>query len=244
MLHVSNRRRASAWGLHLLTACGALFALAALFTIHRGEFISAFWFMIGALAIDSFDGTLARRIGTQTAAPRLDGALLDNLVDFTTYVVVPAFFLICSDVLPASLRLPVAGVITLASLYQFSQVDAKTEDNFFKGFPSYWNILVFYLFLWQLPPLTNAIITLILAALVFVPIKYAYLSRPDHLFRQQWLKLIVLVITALWGAVTMLLLIIYPDTHPLFMGFSASYLILYMAISVYRTLFPLKLDDE
>lgn len=233
------RHRLGVWLLHFITACGGVFGLFALYFIHRHDFVMAFWLMGGAVAIDSFDGTLARRLRTHEVSHWLDGALLDNLVDFTTYVVVPAFFMLVGPLLPEAWRLPVAAVVVLASLFQFSQVDAKTEDHFFKGFPSYWNILVFYLFVWGFAPATNAIITLVLAALVFVPIKYAYLSRPDHLFATRGPKLLMLVLTAAWGLATLALLILYPQTPALLILLTAGYFLLYLGVSLFRTFSPL-----
>lgn len=239
VLIASTRQRLSVWLLHLITACGGVFGLFALYFIHLQDYVMAFWLMAGALLIDSFDGVLARRLRTQEVNSWLDGALLDNLVDFTTYVVVPAFFMLVSPLLPEGWRMPVAAIVVLASLFQFAQVDAKTEDHFFKGFPSYWNILVFYLLIWGFAPTTNAIITLILAVLVFVPIKYAYLSRPDHLFATRTPKVLMMVLTAAWGLATLALLILYPQTPTLLVILTAGYLLLYFGVSVFRTFSPM-----
>lgn len=239
VLIASTRQRLSVWLLHLITACGGVFGLFALYFIHLQDYVMAFWLMAGALLIDSFDGVLARRLRTQEVNSWLDGALLDNLVDFTTYVVVPAFFMLVGPLLPEAWRMPVAAIVVLASLFQFAQVDAKTEDHFFKGFPSYWNILVFYLLIWGFAPTTNAIITLILAVLVFVPIKYAYLSRPDHLFATRTPKVLMMVLTAAWGLATLALLILYPQTPTLLVILTAGYLLLYFGVSVFRTFSPM-----
>lgn len=235
----TTRQRLSVWLLHLITASGGVFGLFALYFIHLQDYVMAFWLMGGAVAIDSFDGTLARRLRTNEVNHWLDGALLDNLVDFTTYVVVPAFFMMVSPLLPEGWRLPVAAIVVLASLFQFSQVDAKTEDHFFKGFPSYWNILVFYLVIWGFTPITNAIITLVLAVLVFVPIKYAYLSRPDHLFATRAPKIIMLALTLAWGVATLALLVLYPETPRFLVILTAGYFLLYLGVSLFRTFSPL-----
>lgn len=239
VLVATTRHRLSIWLLHLITASGGVFGLFALYFVYLQDYMMAFWLMAGAVFIDSFDGTLARRLRTQEIDHRVDGALLDNLVDFTTYVVVPAFFMMVSPLLPEGWRLPVAAVVLLASLFQFSQVDAKTEDHFFKGFPSYWNFLVFFLFIWGFAPLTNAVITLVLVVMVFVPIKYAYLSRPDHLFATRRAKILMLALTAAWGLATLALLILYPQTPPLLVILTAGYFLLYIGVSIYRTFKPL-----
>src|SRR5690606_18162043 len=130
--------------------------------------------------------------------------------------------------------------ITLSSAYQFTQVDAKTSDHFFKGFPSYWNIVIFYLFFWQMTPWVNGLIIIGLAVLSFVPIKYVYPSRLDYLTHSRFWRLAMLIVTIIWGAATAGLLWIYPLTNPVLVFISMGYLILYVAISLYRTWVPLK----
>ncbi len=237
---VSRRRRVAAWLVHLFTASGAVFGLLTLSAIHHGQFLLAFWLMGGALIVDSVDGILARRAMTKVAAPKIDGALLDNLLDYVNYVMTPAFFLLESDLLPAGWRFVGSGLVVLASAYQFTQPEAKTKDHFFKGFPSYWNIVVFYLFFWQTSPWTNLIIVLVLSVLVFVPIKYVYPSRLDYLTRNSWLRRTMLMATLLWGGATAALLWLYPNTNRLLVAMSIGYAIFYVLISLYRTFVPLE----
>jgi phosphatidylcholine synthase len=128
----------------------------------------------------------------------------------------------------------------LASAYQFTQPEAKTKDHFFKGFPSYWNIVVFYLFFWQMSPWVNLAIVLILVVLVFVPIKYVYPSRLDYLSRNLWLQWAMLIATLLWGAATAAMLWLYPRTNQFLIMLSMGYVIFYVLISLYRTFVPLE----
>lgn len=237
---VSRQRRVAAWLVHLFTASGAVFGLIALWSIHEGRLIQAFWLMAVTLLIDSVDGMLARRARTTVAAPKIDGELLDNMIDYFTYVLVPAFFLLTTDLLPPGWAFIGTSLIVLASAYQFTQPEAKTHDHFFKGFPSYWNIVVFYLFFWQMSPRTNLIIVLILSLLVFVPIKYVYPSRLEYLTRNPWLRGAMLAATVLWGVATGALLWIYPDTNRLLVILSIGYAVFYVLISVYRTFVPLE----
>jgi phosphatidylcholine synthase len=239
-LSISLRRRVAAWLVHLFTASGAVLGLLTLQAIHQRNFLSAFWLMGAALVVDSVDGVLARLAQTKIAASRIDGALLDNLLDYVNYVMVPAFFLLVSDLLPANWRVIGASTIVLASAYQFTQRQAKTIDHFFTGFPSYWNIVVFYLFLWQMSAWSNLVIVFILASLVFIPIKYVYPSRPDYLTRHHWLRWTILLATILWGVITLILLWIYPATHPILVALSIGYLVGYVLISLYRTFVPLR----
>lgn len=237
---ISRQQRLAAWLVHLFTAFGAVFGLLTFWAIHQGLFLGAFWLMSAALFIDSVDGILARRANTKVAAPKIDGALLDNIVDYINYVMAPAFFLSVSQLLPAGWEIIGASVIVLASAYQFTQPEAKTKDHFFKGFPSYWNIVVFYLFFWQTSPWTNLVIVFTLSILVFVPIKYVYPSRLDYLTRNQWLQQAMLAATVLWGVATAALLFVYPETNRLLVGLSIGYAIFYVLISLYRTFVPLE----
>lgn len=239
-IYISWRRRVAAWLVHAFTASGVVFGLLALDAIHREAYIVAFWLMAVAIIIDAVDGWFARWAGTKEAAARVDGALLDNIVDYLNYVIVPAFFIMESQLLTPAWRTFAAGLIALTSAYQFSQEDAKTEDHFFKGFPSYWNILVFYLFFLQLSPTTNLIIILSLAVLIFVPIKYVYPSRLEYLTSRPWLRTAMIVATVIWGGATALLINAYPNSNRPMASLSLGYVLLYILVSLYRTLFPLR----
>jgi phosphatidylcholine synthase len=237
---ISLPRRVAGWGVHLFTATGAVFALLTLHAIHQEQYILAFWLMAVAVFVDAVDGTLARLVNIKVAVPEIDGALLDNILDYANYVLIPAFFLLESGLLPPAWRWLGATVVVLSSAYQFTQHDAKTKDHFFKGFPSYWNIVVFYLFFWQTRPLTNLIIILVLAVMVFVPIKYVYPSRLDYLTRNRWLRRAMLLATVIWGIATAMLISVYPDTNRLLVVLSLGYVLFYMAVSLYRTFVPLE----
>jgi phosphatidylcholine synthase len=236
---VSWQRRCLGWLIHAFTASGAFVGLLALVAIYEQEFLSAFWLMGTSILIDAVDGVLARRVKIKLAVPQIDGALLDNIVDFFTYTIVPSFFLLVTNVVPAHWRLVCVMAITFSSAYQFTQVDAKTSDHFFKGFPSYWNIVVFYLFFWQMSEWINLAILIGLAVLSFVPIKYIYPSRLDYLTHNPVLRLAMLVATVLWGFATAGLLWIYPETNAPLVFISMGYLILYVGMSLYRTCVPL-----
>ena len=237
-------QRAFGWLVHLFTASGAVFGLLALYAIHQEKFTLAFWFMGFAILVDAADGVLARLVRVKETAPQIDGALMDNLLDYFNYVMVPAYFLLVSDILPENYWAFIgAGAIALASAFQFSQTEAKTDDHFFTGFPSYWNIVVFYMFLWRLPPMVNLVVILFLAIMVFVPIRYAYPSRPDHLFGNNWLRVAFVILTILWGVAAAVLLWLYPETSRFWVAYSMGYAVFYALISFYRTLVPLKLNE-
>jgi len=170
----SRTRSGLAWGVHAITASGAVIGTIALMAIAGGRLDVAAVLMLVALAIDSFDGTLARAVGVSEVLPAIDGRRLDDIVDFLNYVIVPAVFMIQAGSLP---HWAFAIAPVLASCYGFSHVAAKTPDDFFQGFPSYWNVVAIYLWGLEISPVTGAAIVLFLSVMVFVPLKYAYPSK-------------------------------------------------------------------
>jgi hypothetical protein len=125
----------------------------------RGDAQTAFAWMAYTIFVDAIDGTLARHFEVKRVMPTIDGARLDDCVDYFTYVVVPVFFMVHTGMLPASLAAPVAALVLVASLFGFGRTDAKTDDHFFTGFPSYWNITVFYLWVLQWPGWASALLS-------------------------------------------------------------------------------------
>jgi phosphatidylcholine synthase len=235
-------RRSLGWLVHMFTASGACIGVLSLLAIYDGKHLLALWLMCAAILIDSVDGMLARMVKIKDVVPEIDGALLDNIVDFVNYTIVPCFFLLVTNMLPAYGRIITVIAIIFASSYQFTQQDAKTTDHFFKGFPSYWNIAVMYLFFWQMTVITNMVILLTLVLLSFVPIKYVYPSRLDYLTHNRYMRYSMLFITILWGAATAGLLWLYPRTNHFLVGISLGYVMVYVGISLYRTFVPLHSD--
>lgn len=232
-------QRSLGWLVHAFTASGACIGVMSLLAIYEGNDRLALWLMLAAILIDSVDGMFARAVRIKDVVPEIDGALLDNIVDFVNYTIVPCFFLLVTNMLPPYWRILCVIAIVFASSYQFTQHDAKTSDHFFKGFPSYWNIAVIYLFFWQMSAVSNLIILSILCILSFVPIKYVYPSRLDYLSDNRYLRYAMVFITVLWGAATTGLLWLYPRTSHLLVGISLGYVLIYLGISLYRTCVPL-----
>jgi phosphatidylcholine synthase len=228
-----------AWFVHLFTASGAVFGLLSIDAVYQHNYIAMFWLMSLTVVIDAIDGTFARWIKVKSQLPLFDGALLDNIVDYLNYVIVPAVFLMIGPLLPPHLRIVGAALIVLTSAYQFCQAEAKTFDHFFKGFPSYWNIVLFYLYFWQIEPTVNAFIIGVLAILIFVPIKYVYPSRLEYLSDKKWLRYGMLLATVIWGFATIGLLFIYPRTNLALVILSMSYVLLYVTVSLYKTYLPI-----
>jgi len=169
----ATRRRSLAWGVHAFTASGAVVGAIALLAVGAGNLPQAAILMLVALAIDSVDGTLARAVKVREVLPGIDGRRLDDMVDYLNYVIVPVVFLVAAGYMHPA----VAAAPILASAYGFSQQEAKTEDDFFLGFPSYWNIVALYIWLLDVSPLVATIVVLTLAIGVFVPLKYLYPSK-------------------------------------------------------------------
>ena len=163
-----------AWGVHLYTALGAVVGVWALLAIAEGAWRRTVLLMLVGLFLDSTDGMMARALDVPGLIPHFDGRRLDDMVDFLNYVIVPAVFLVATGLLP---HWAWGGAPVLASAYGFSHVQAKTEDDFFLGFPSYWNVVAIYAWLLGLSAGLTAAIVVGLSALVFVPLKYVYPSR-------------------------------------------------------------------
>ena len=176
-----------------------MLALLATLDVIAGDYRRAFIWLVIQVFVDATDGLLARRLRIEERLPHFDGARLDDIVDYLCYVFVPAVLLLQADLLPATWGVGVASVVLLSSAYGFSQTTAKvkTTDHFFTGFPSYWNIVAFYLYVLEWPPVANATVLLLFAVLVFVPLRYIYPSRT---------RAFATLTTVLGGAWTLLML--------------------------------------
>ncbi|MDO9303591.1 MAG: hypothetical protein Q7T89_19545 [Anaerolineales bacterium] len=215
-----------AWGVHLFTATGAVWGFLGLLAIFEHNWRMMIIYMIVAMLVDGFDGMLARWADVKKYANGLDGALLDNILDYLNYVVVPALFLVEADVLPESVRLFAACSILLTSAYQFTQSDAKTDDHHFKGFPSYWNVAALYMLLMNLPQWWNFGFLMLFNVLVFIPIKYIYPSRNSYL------RTLTLALTYLYGAIGIWGLVQYPNQPEWVVWASFIYVAYYLVLSV------------
>ena len=167
----------AAWLVHAYTASGAVLAFAATIAAFHGRFRDAFLLLIVTTFVDATDGMLARRAGIPAATPSFDGARLDDIVDYLTFVFVPMLILYQAGDLPGGWGWVVIAAVLLSSGYGFASLDAKTSDYFFTGFPSYWNIVALNLHAARTPPAFNGVLLLALVVMVFVRIGYVYPSR-------------------------------------------------------------------
>jgi phosphatidylcholine synthase len=219
-----------AWFVHFYSALGAVIALLAIRAIEAGDFKYSFQLMAFAVAIDATDGSLARAFRVKERLPWFDGARLDDIIDYLNYVVVPCLLLLRAELLPKQDELWLAAIPLIASAYGFCRTDAKTSDHFFLGFPSYWNVVAFYLYVLKAPPWVNAFVVIILAVMVFVPLKYVYPSRSPR-FRWQTNALGVL-----WGLALLVIMHRLPNPPTALVIVSLAYPAYYLALSLWLEL--------
>lgn len=227
-------RKLLANGVHLFTATGAVLGFLTLLAIWNGEIKLAIVYVIVAMFVDGFDGMLARWFDVRTYAAWIDGGLMDNIIDYLNYVVVASLLLVrVPNLMPQGFEMVAALSILLTSAFQFSQVEAKTDSSqsyFFKGFPSVWNFLVFYMMLLGLNPWINFAALVICNILVFVPIKFLYPTRNNRLRRLTY------VLTYLYGALGVWGLMQYPNVPVWVAPVSFVYVAYYAAMSFFPKL--------
>ena len=223
-------RRAAAYAVHFFTGTGAVCGFLSLVAIVNGEYKSASLWMVLSMVIDGVDGMFARLADVHTYAANIDGALMDNIIDYLNYVVVACFFIYYANLVPQPYELPIIIAILLTSAYQFTQTDAKTDesnDHFFKGFPSYWSVAVVFMLVLGWDPMVNLAFLVLFNILVFVPIKWVYPSREKR-FRR-----FTLAFSYLFGAVGIYGLFLYPNVPAWIVNFAWLYVAYYVFLSFY-----------
>lgn len=247
-------QRIYAWLVHLFTSLGAVFGILAiifsieaakasstgdLFSYHSNIKLSLYSIII-AVFIDAIDGSLARLVDIKKLAP-LDGALLDNIIDFTTYSIVPCIWIYVSGIVSQGWLIPIIVMITISSSYQFCQLNAKTDDHFFVGFPSYWNVIAIFMLCFQSPQWINEIIIIVLAVFSFIPIKYIYLSRTEYISDAKAVKIFTFLFTMLAAISTFMAVLFYPAKTPSpFISIIIIFTVFYIAFSFKLNIKPAK----
>jgi phosphatidylcholine synthase len=214
---------------HAYTASGVGCGWLALVAAIHGDARTSLLWLVAATFIDATDGVLARIADVARTAPAIDGARLDDIVDYVTYVVVPGVLVWRLDLLPPAAAPWVIGATLVASALGFVRRDAKTDDHLFTGFPSYWNIVAVYLIALRPAPPVAAAILLLLAVLVFVPIRYVYPSRTVTL------RPVTLALGGLWAIAFLALIWQLPDPPAWLVWASLGYLAYYLALSLWLT---------
>ena len=196
----TKQRLAAAFSVHVFTACGAACALLALIAAVSAAWTRMFLWLGLALIIDGVDGTFARRLRVAETQPRWSGELLDFVVDFATYVFVPAFAIATGGLLPPAVALALGLIVVVTGALYFADRRMKTPDGYFRGFPVLWNLVAFYLFILKPTPWLAAIAVAVLAAATFAPIHFVH---PVRVPRWRTLNLAFL---ALWAVLALLAL--------------------------------------
>jgi len=186
-----------AFSVHVLTATGAVFAMLALLAAVDERWGNMFLWLVVAFAVDGVDGPLARKYDVRTHAPHIDGALLDLIIDYLTYVFIPAYALFQSGILPGIWAWSALFLITLTSGLYFAGNWMKMTDNSFQGFPGCWNMMILVLFATEPPTWLILVLMVVLAAAMFMPLKFIH---PTRTVRWRRISLPVAVLWTVFGA--------------------------------------------
>lgn len=214
-----------AWAVHVYTSLGLLAAFMALRALVMGQAHQVFIWLGVALFIDASDGPLARRWQVRQWTPNFNGRKLDDITDYINYTLIPVLFAYRFNMLPSA-AVPVLGLVLIASAYGFCQEAAKTDDGYFTGFPSYWNLAVFYLYLFRAHPTISAASLATLAIMVWIPFKYpTWKSKP--------LRRLTFGLSVLWGLSLLALLITFDRAPALLLWGSFLFPVYYLALTFY-----------
>ena len=201
-------KKGIAWSVHAFTTSGIVLGFLALVAVLKNDAVAAFMWLGLALFVDGVDGTLARKARVTEYTPNFDGASLDLVIDFFTYVAVPALMIYWFNMVPvphffepATWSLMAGALIMAVSCYTFANVGMKSSDYYFVGFPAIWNVVVLYFYLFNTGWVVNLITVIVLSILTFVPIKFVHPLRVTH-----W-RNITVPMTVVWAAMTLSLVI-------------------------------------
>ena len=216
--------KAPSYLVHIFTALGVVFGFLALLATVDGKIPEAFLWLAFALFVDGVDGTLARAVNVKQNTPEIDGAILDNIIDYLNYVVVPVFIFYSLGMTPEPYLLLSCIAILLVSCFTFTNTNIKTDDFYFSGFPAIWNIVVLYFYILESSEFTNFIFVILFCVLTFIPFKYV------HPFRVVEFRKITLMITSIWMITTTILLFDLSFSNPIF---ASANFIIWLITNVY-----------
>lgn len=229
---------ARAWAVHAFTASGAVLGFLAVVAVLEGDRLAAFLWLGLALFVDGIDGALARKARVREVTPQVDGATLDNVIDYFNYVAVPALMIYWFGMVPTGWEIPVSAAIMGVSTYTFANAGMKTSDYYFVGFPAVWSLVVLYFHVLQTGPWTNLMVLALCAALTFAPLKYV------HPFRVRDWRRVTIPVTVLWAATSLRLVLVdgeqgrISDASPLVFWLWVAASLYFAALSVWRSLRP------
>jgi phosphatidylcholine synthase len=223
---IARKQQAAAWLVHFYTATGGVIGMFALFAAVNGQIREAFLLLLITMVIDGTDGIMARRARVSEVLPNFSGAEVDNVVDFLNFVWIPVFIMGTQNLLPNIVWI---AVPVFAALYAYGQVNMKTPDAFFLGFPSYWNVVALYMFWLRPEPFWAVFLVVFPAILTFIPTRYLYPSKNRHFQKMSW------VLGAIWLWMLILLLTQeQPDMRLVWV--SLFFPVYYMVVSFYLDL--------
>lgn len=201
-------QKALAWSVHLFTAGGLLAGFMAILAINEKDWRTAMFWLIACQFIDGIDGTFARLFKVKEVLPNIDGKTIDQVIDFATYALIPAYFFYMAGLVDGQWKLGCAFLILLVSAIYYGKEGMVSDDMYFVGFPVMWNMVLFYMvFVFVFPAWANVAVIVVLAILHFIPIKFPYPSRAGHL---KWLTLGV---TLAFLFSMLLTVFLYPERH-------------------------------
>jgi len=215
-----------AYAVHGFTALGAVLGLWAVILIFQGYFHETLWILCAAGIVDSVDGALARAVDIHKHAPRIDGALMDNIIDFLTWTIAPLIWIYATMHLPAWVLM----ICAFASIFGFTNVQAKSDDNFFTGFPSFWNIVVFYIYLLHLSIPWASAILICFAITTFLPVKFIYPTKTESFQK------FTLALGAVYGIQLLVMIYLFDRTPPWVTYTSFIFPVYYFGTSFYLQL--------
>ena len=202
-----NTDKIAAWAVHGFTASGAVLGFLAIISILNNDLVGAFLWLGLALLIDGIDGSLARKFEVSDKTPNIDGSTLDNVIDYLNYVIIPALMIYWFQMVPNGWEIILPAGMFAVSLYTFANMNMKTNDYYFSGFPAVWNIVVLYFYILNTHPIINIIIILLLFIFTFIPIKFV------HPLRVKKIRNLTIFCTVLWSATSLKLVTTNPDIN-------------------------------
>ncbi len=195
-----DKNKIAAWAVHGFTASGAVLGFLALISIFNNDQIGAFLWLGLALLVDGLDGTIARKVDVTKIIPTIDGSTLDNLIDYLNYVIIPSLMIYWFQMVPNGWEIIIPAAIFAVSLYTFANINMKTKDYYFSGFPALWNIVVLYFYILNTNNYINLIVIIFLLILTFIPLKFV------HPLRVKKLRNMTIFFTIIWSATTLKLI--------------------------------------
>ncbi|OLF54538.1 phosphatidylcholine synthase [Pseudomonas chlororaphis] len=228
---ITTRHIASlkAWGAHGFTATGVVTAFLATLALFDNQPKACLLWLGVALIVDGVDGSLARKVNVQSVLPHFDGSVLDLVIDYLTYVFIPALFIYRYIPLPDYSALLATSVILVSSLFCFCNVNMKSKDNYFVGFPAAWNVVALALFILAPPPWLTLSSIVVLALLTLTRMKFL------HPFRVRRFMPVNIAVTAIWLLCSLSLVVNHPYNGPWVMGLWLAMSAYFLGICIWRT---------